>query len=352
MQNIFSVSTANGHWWEGTLSIRYNLLTIVKLIGALLVIAAALFGLYWLGIGLWALLGLIWDGMCWLGTAIWSGLCWLAAQWMWILGVAVLALIFWLISKIKMPEWDEEDNNGKRSWKWLWLLLLALLLGSGILWLCKSCGDDDPESKPESEIVTPERFDEAFDLVVTTRAYLDGVQDGNTKAEVALVGLKFVNGEPVTKLSFQGKTYEEAVAIVAADWRGLVAENVHVPLNDNQLVALTLFAMRNGKYGFLQSDFLRNINNGNFSSSAMALHEADGTKRRLGTEALQYLWVLKNLWDGNITAEELLDYPMFSYKSISSVSMYDTHKQHIFNDRMRIQMQHGGFATPREALDI
>ncbi|MEE6207356.1 MAG: hypothetical protein VZR95_04810, partial [Alphaproteobacteria bacterium] len=158
MQNIFSVTFANGHWWEGTLSIRYNLLTIVKLIGALLVIAAALFGLYWLGIGLWALLGLIWDGMCWL-----------AAQWMWILGAAVLALIFWLISKIKMPEWDEEDNNGKHSWKWLWLLLLALLIGGGIFWLFKSCDSSDSEPKSQPEVVTPERFDEAFDWVVTTR---------------------------------------------------------------------------------------------------------------------------------------------------------------------------------------
>lgn len=352
MQNIFSVTSANGHWWEGTLSVRYNLLAIVKLIGGLLALAAALFGLYWLGIGLWALLGLIWDGMCWLGTAIWSGLCWLAAQWLWILGAALLALVIWLFSRIKLPEWDEKDDNDKRSWKWLRLLLLALLLGGCIFLLFKSCDGSEPEPKPQPEVVTPERFDEAFDWVVTTRAYLDGVQNGDTKAEVALVGLKFVNGESVTKMSFQNQTYEEAVDIIAADWRGLVADNVHVQLTDNQLIALTLFAMRNGKYGFLKSDFLRNVNNGNFSAEAMALHDAKGNKRELGAEGLQYLWVLKNLWDGNISAKELLDYPMFSYKAISLKEMYSWDHHHLFSDELADKLLHGSFKTPREALDL
>ncbi|MEE6208002.1 MAG: hypothetical protein VZR95_08120, partial [Alphaproteobacteria bacterium] len=265
---------------------------------------------------------------------------------------AVLALIFWLISKIKMPEWDEEDNNGKRSWKWLWLLLLALLIGGGIFWLFKSCDSSDSEPKSQPEVVTPERFDEAFDWVVTTRAYLDGVQNGNTKAEVALVGLKFVNGQSVTKMTFQGKTYEEAVAIVAADWRGLITDNVEADLTENQLIVLTLFAMRNGKYGFLKSDFLKNINNGDFNANAMALHEADGKKRVLGAEGLQYLWVLKNLWDGNITAQELIDYPMFSYKAIPLETMYDGNRQHLFNDELGDKLIRGNFKTPREALDL
>lgn len=351
MQKILSFSSANGHWWEGTLSIRYNLLTIVKLIGALLVIAAALFGLYWLGIGLWALLGLIWDGMCWLGTAIWSGLCWLASHWLWPLNVALLILAIWLFSNIKMPTWGKKGND-KRSWKWLWLLLLALLLICGLLWLPKSCSGDDNSREVSLSAVSEEQFNEAFDWVVTTRAYLDGVQNGSTKAEVALVGLKFVNGQSVAKMSFQGRTYEEAVGIIAADWRSLVANNVHVQLTDNQLIALTLFAMRNGKYGFLKSDFLRNINNGVMSSNAMALHEANGHKRVLGAEGLQYLWVLKNLWDGNISAKELLDCPMFSYKAISLMEMYDGSRNHLFSDELADKLLRGSFKTPREALDL
>ena len=335
------------------LTVRYNLLTIVKLIGGLLALAAILFGLYWLGIGIWALLGLIWDGMCWLGTAIWSGLCWLAAQWVWILGAALLALVIWLFSKIKLPEWDEKDDNDKRSWKWFWLLLLALLLICGVLWLSKSCsGADDNSREVSLGAVSAEQFNEAFDLVVTTRAYLDGVQTGDTKAEVALVGLKFVNGQPVTKMSFQNKTYEEAADIIAADWRGLVADNVHVQLSENQLVALTLFAMRNGKCGFLKSDFLRNINNGDMSSKAMALHDAKGNKRELGAEGLQYLWVLKNLWDGNISANELLDCPMFSYKAISIKEMYDGSRNHLFSDELADKLLRGSFKTPRKALDL
>lgn len=343
MKSIFSVTTKDGHWWEGTLSVRYNLLTITKIIGALLAVVVGLFCLYWLGIGIWAFLKLLWDGLCWL-----------AGKWLWILGVIALAFIGWLLSKINwnIPKPEKKDKNEKNSWDWLWVLLILLCLFGGLFWLTQDGDRNKPKPNPQPGVVTPERFNETFDWVVTTRAYLDGVQEGNTKAEVALVGLKFVNGEPVTNMSFQGKTYEEAVAIIASDWRNLVAENVHVPLNDNQLIALTLFVMRNGKYGFLQSDFLRNVNDGKFSSSTMALHEADGTKRQLGTEAQQYLWVIKNIWDGNITAEELLDCPMFSYKGLSVSLMYDSTGRHIFNRGLKERLLRGSFKTPRKALEI
>ena len=178
------------------------------------------------------------------------------------------------------------------------------------------------------------------------------MQSGETKAEVALVGLKFVNGEPVTKRIFQGKTYEEAKEIIAQDWRSLVTRNVHVPLSERQLVVVTLFAMRNGKYGFEQSDFLKSINEGKFDVSKMAFHKANGEKRHLGIEGMQYLWVLKNLGVGNLSVEELLDYPMFSYKSVNLTEMYDYNKEPVFNETLRTRLKSGAHKTPRQALDI
>ena len=354
MRNIFSVTTDNGCWWKGTLSIRYNFLTVLKVIGLLLTLFIIGFGLYWCGIGLWALLKLLWAGLCWLGSAVWTGICWFFSKWLWWLIAALVALLGWLLSKvnwkeIKLPEWKKSDK--KHSWAWLWLLLLLLLLLCGLLWLPKSCSGSEPEDNIVAT-VSDTQFNDAFDWVVTTRAYLDGVQSGETKAEVALVGLKFVNGEPVTKRIFQGKTYEEAKEIIAQDWRSLVTRNVHVPLSERQLVVVTLFAMRNGKYGFEQSDLLKSINAGSFDVSTMAFHKANGEKRRLGNEGLQYLWMLKNLGVGNLSVEELLDYPMFSYKSVNLTEMYDYNREPVFNETLRTRLKSGAHKTPRQALDI
>lgn len=332
------------------MSVRYNFLTLAKIIGFVLITAFVLFVLYWLGIGAWELMKLVWAGVCWVAAALWSGLCWLFSKWLWLLGIALLALLGWILSKVKWPELKASKSDKKRSWNWLWALLLLLLLLLGLLWLFKSC--DNSSEEPQAYGVTVEQFDEAFDWVVTTRAYLDGVQDGTTKTEVALVGLKFVDGQPVTKMTFEGRTYEEAVAIIAKDWRQLVTSNVHVPLTKQQLVTMILFAMRNGKYGFEKSDFLRNVNNGNLSSDAMALHKANGERRYLQTEGLQYLWMLKNLWDGKISMQELVDCPMFSYKAIRLDEMYDYDRKPVFTDVMNKRLHLGNYPTPRQALDI
>ena len=352
MRNIFSVTT-NGAWWKGTISVRYNFVTVAKLSGLLLLLIGIGFGLYWLGIGVWELLKLTWSGICWLGAAIWAGICWFCSKWLWWLIAMAVALLVWLLSKVnwqslKLPERKPSEN--KHSWKWLWLLLLLLLLLCNF-WLAKSCSEAADKDALKSETVTETQFRDAFDWVVTTRAYLDGVQSGQTKAEVALVGLKFVDGQPVTEMTFQGKTYEDAKEIIARDWRKLVTDNVHVPLSKKQLVIVTLFAMRNGKYGFEKSDFLKSINEGNFDVEKMALHKANGEKRELGTEGLQYLWVLKNLAVDNLTVEELLDYPMFSYKSVRLTEMYDSRKP-VFNDTLKARLKHGNFKTPRQALNI
>ena len=84
----------------------------------------------------------------------------------------------------------------------------------------------------------------------------------------------------------------------------------------------------------------------------MAIHKANGTKRQLGSEGLKYLWVLKSLGSGQITVEELLDYPMFSYKAINLTEMYDYQMKPVFNDALKYRLKKGENKTPRQALDI
>lgn len=338
-KNLFEIHPVQGQWWKGSLVLNYNLALVVKLLVVLAVIAGILFLGYWLVM------------------AGWSALCWLASQWKWILGLLALILVIWIIasinwSKVKLPKWHISPNIQK--WIWRVLAILALILLS--LWGWKNCnGDNDDEVVvvEQPATVTAERFDEAFDYVVTSRAYLDGVQEKGDKINRALVGLKYVNGKAVTPQDFAGQTYEEAVRVIAADWRELVVGSLNgQKLNQQQLVTITLFAMRNGKYGYQESDFLKAVQAGEWDASKMALHKSNGKKRELLTEAKQYLWVLKNLAEGNLTVEELLDMPMFSYKDIPLVMMYDGQGHHKFDSELKDKLLNGEHKTPRQALEL
>lgn len=341
MKKFFiEIHPVKGQWWKGSIVLNYNLALVAMLLAVLAIIAGILF------VGYWAV------------VAGWTAICWLASQWQWLLGILGLILLMWLIAsinwkKIKLPKWHISANVQK--WIWRVLAILALILLS--LWGWKSCrkdnGNDDNNIVVVEQAVTNERFDKAFDYVVTSRAYLDGVQEKGDRINRALVGLKYVNGKAVTPQDFTGKTYEEAVKVVASDWRELVVGSLNgQKLSDQQLVAITLFAMRNGKYGYQESDFLKAVQAGEWAPEKMSLHKSNGKKRELLTEAKQYLWVLKNLAEGNLTVEELLDVPMFSYKNIPLVKMYDAQGNHRFDGELKNMLSNGERKTPRQALEL
>ena len=298
----------------------------------------------------------LFQGVVWVGSAMWAGLCWLASQWIWILGILLLALLIWGLSKINWRNVKAQKVSQKTGRTLLWILAALLLLLLCFL-AFRNCGDD--KAQPEDVVIINDdeferEFNEAFDYVVTSRAYLDGVQNSNDKIARALVGLKYVDGKAVSPRDFAGKTYEEAVKVIAKDWRGLVQESLNgTQLSKQQLVTLTLFAMRNGKYGFVKSDFLEAVKAGEPNAeSKMALHKANGEKRELGIEAKQYLWVLKNMWKGNISAEMLLDLPMFSYKNISLEEMYNEKGEAQWNEKLSQKLRQHSGQTPREALGL
>lgn len=324
---------------------RVNLKLIAKILLALLMLALVAFVGYWL-----------FQGVVWVGSAMWAGLCWLASQWIWILGILLLALLIWGLSKINWRNVKAQKVSQKTGRTLLWILAALLLLLLCFL-AFRNCGDD--KAQPEDVVIINDdeferEFNEAFDYVVTSRAYLDGVQNSNDKIARALVGLKYVDGKAVSPRDFAGKTYEEAVKVIAKDWRGLVQESLNgTQLSKQQLVTLTLFAMRNGKYGFVKSDFLEAVKAGEPNAeSKMALHKANGEKRELGIEAKQYLWVLKNMWKGNISAEMLLDLPMFSYKNISLEEMYNEKGEAQWNEKLSQKLRQHSGQTPREALGL
>lgn len=336
--------TTYGQWWRGEIAFKYDLAKLLFFVLAIIALGVAGFAAYWLVIGLWA--ALKW---------IWSGLVALSSFWPWILGgiglIGLIALIVWLVKKIKWPK--RQDLN----WR-LILTVLAFVVALALFCIIDRSSENKnpaPSVATPVAVVTPERFNEVFDWVVTSRAYLDGVQKAETNADRALVGLKFVDGRPVTDTIFEGKTYDEAVRIIAEDWRDLMLTALNgVSLSENQLIAATLFAMRNGKYGFMHSDFLKEVQSGRIegAESLMALHKADGTKRQLGDEARQYLWVLMQIYNGNVDYKDLLDMPIMSYRALYISQIYTRRGKPRFSESALSTLQHGTRQTPREALEL
>ena len=327
MKKIFSLETGK-NWWQGKVTVNYNLLIVA------LVLATPFIIIYFILRGLWL-------GVKWFATEAVAP----AAVWIW----GVLTKFFvWLKELFKRPAEQTTDKPKREpNYNWLWLVL-ALLLLLGLLLTWRSCSSDD---RQEPTAV----YTKAFDEVIIARAYLDGVQEKvSENCPRALVGFKFINDKSVANYDFNGMTYDQAVRVVAEDWRPLVLDNLNpeISLNKQQMAVITLAAMRMGKYGFARSTFLQKVNEGKFEEAEewLLLQKADGTIRKTGAEPKQYFYILRLLWRGEISVEDLADWPMFSYKALDVKSIYDADGQAVCTPEIREQLERGEFIAPREAL--
>ena len=245
----------------------------------------------------------------------------------------------------------EPENHFERH------LAIMLLIVLAVVWSWRSCQNRNEPLPVVTEIESPEEtYNRAFDDVVIARAYLDGVQtEVDAKCPRALVGFKFINDKPVKDYDFNGKTYEEAVKIVAEDWKPLVVGSLNedVRLSEQQMAVVTLAAMRMGKNGFKRSTFLKKLNEGIAEDAGLwlLLQTADGKIRETGEEPLQYFYVLRLLWEHKVEIRELLDMPMFSYRNIKVKALYTDVQPEYGKEEERL-LAEGDFPTPREALGL
>lgn len=236
-------------------------------------------------------------------------------------------------------------------------LAVVLLIVLAVVWSWRSCQNRNEPLPVVTEIESPEEtYNRAFDDVVIARAYLDGVQtEVDAKCPRALVGFKFINDKPVKDYDFNGKTYEEAVKIVAEDWKPLVVGSLNedVRLSEQQMAVVTLAAMRMGKNGFKRSTFLKKLNEGVAEDAGLwlLLQTPDGEIRETGEEPLQYFYVLRLLWEHKVEIRELLDMPMFSYRNIKVKALYTDVQPEYGKEEERL-LAEGDFPTPREALGL
>lgn len=336
MNTIFSLKKKTAY--SGEVVIRYNFKSILKwmiILTAMALICGIAYGII--------------RGAIWLFEAIMPVFAWVGDHWLGttlillaLAGLVWAGILGWYRKLFRYGR--EKMLNRKGSWLWL---LAALLLLLCVFFVWKGCGTDKQE--------TPETvFKQAFDDVITTRAYLDGVQ--NKGGNLALVGLKYVQGLSVREMSFDGKTYDEAVAIVANEWRPLVMDKLVVAdkLDKQQLSVVILAAMRMGPSGFQSSAFLAKLNAGKFDEAlnALCLQKDGEAPRKVGEEPQKYFYVLRLLWQHQLNIADLLDYPIMSYLDVPLSEMYDADGRHRFSAEIAAKLKKGVNSTPRQALGL
>ncbi len=330
-KKIFSF-VAGKHWWQGSLTINYNLRTLGLLL--FLIVASPFILLYVLGI--YAVQGVVWlweHALKPFGLMFWG---WLVLFWN------------WLASLFKRPAPDDPVATRKydNAWHWVGAAAVFILL---IVAFWHSCSNSMKSTFADVPEVV---YEGAFDDVVAVRAYLDGVQESiDEDCPRALVGFKFINGKPVSEYDFSGLTYDESVEVVSQDWRPLVVDhlNPEVMLTHKQMVVTTLAAMRMGGSRFANSTFLAKLNDGNLAEAGKWLKIED---RETGAEPKQYFYVLQLLWYNELSVDELLNFPMFSYKGVNVEDMYDAKGDYVFNKAIRSRLSRGGYPTAAEALGL
>lgn len=317
--------------------VKFSFIVNFKLLGLILALLLGLslvgFILYWLGVGIVALVKFIWS-----------------IKW-WGLGAIILGLLIWLLTKVNwkalhLPEGKPREAK-ERNLKWIWAVLGVLAILLGVL-LFKGCDKEEPIAP----VVTPERFKEPGDWVMLD-AYLSEA-----------FNVKYVDFK---KFASYGKvlSYDERLQAFDTeayyeDWGRLFPYFEGKTFNDNQLAALKRYGLWCGLAGFEKSPVCMKLQNGEevLASDLAVVYTAEGEERQYSRtsskeHALKYAWVLMSVFDGNITIEELLDYPVKSFEKISVEDMYDAEGNYVFEPEFKARLKtENGNRTTREVLGL
>jgi hypothetical protein len=165
----------------------------------------------------------------------------------------------------------------------------------------------------ETKVEVIERYTD-LEATVVIRMYLDGIQAVvNSEYPRALVGLKYINGQTVEGYQIKTTIWEDAKKVISQDW-----PLEHCPeLTQPKRVAVKLAEMRMGPTGFKNSTLFQKLQDKKFDEAGdYFLLEYNGKPRRMGMEAKQYLYILRLLWEEEISIEDLESFPSFSYRRL------------------------------------
>ncbi|MBQ7303959.1 MAG: hypothetical protein IJW75_03460 [Alphaproteobacteria bacterium] len=322
-----------------SLTINYYLIIgIIVFTIALAAIGAILYGL---GLGIVALVKLLWS-----------------VKW-WVLGSLLAILVAWLLSKILKNIKSSNNPNAKRNWGWFGAILAIILAAILSIFLFKGCENEKVEepTKPEvvvaeATLVTEERFGDPSDWIILD-AYLS---EGFNVMYVDFQ--KFDSyGQVLTykdRIScFDGEAYHR-------DWGKLFPYFEGKAFSNEELAALKRYGLWCGLAGFEASPIWKKLQNGEaiVASDLAKVYTSSGeerTYRKTTAEehARKYAWMLMVVFDGNVTIEDIKSLPVMSYKSISLEEMYDAEGNYIFNEEIRAKLiAPNGNRTTKEVLQL
>ncbi|MBP3345518.1 MAG: hypothetical protein J6L86_00610 [Alphaproteobacteria bacterium] len=308
--------------WTGRVEIAFNY-NLKVLLAILALIIAVL-----LGYGLFCLLSWSWNNaVVPTSSWIWNSVLVPTAAWLWkslwwILGILLGGLLLWWAwTKNIFRNLGEKVKNNPKTLKAVLLVLLglAVLLCVIILW---------PNPKPVSPVMrkTTNKVMIMLPRTAIARAYLD--------KEENLLGCKYIFGEKAKSYMENRENNLTTFKVVSeASWipevDALLAPEVKGTLSDDEIAVITLVAMRNGYYGFKESDFLKVLNKEGFDKAvdAIKLHRADGASRKLKDEGKIYTWMLWALGKGYVTFEELWNSPTWAYLKLNADELYQKDKR-------------------------
>ncbi len=329
--NPFGCKSLGNGRFEFSLIVNFKLLGVITLwLAGLTVVGLAL---YWLGVLLWSI------------------------KW-WVLGASALALIIWGLSKVnwKAIKLPKGNPNKKRNLGWLWWMLVLIIVAVLAVLLLRGCDKDEAtvESSPTEVItetvVTEERFCEPGAWIILDAYLSEGFN------------VKYADYK---KFEAYGEvlSYEERVSMFDStaylkDWGTLFKYLAGQSFSNDQLAAVQRYGLWCGLAGFEASPLCEKLEKGEdiVGADLAKVYTKDGVERKFSSpssreHALRYAWVLMNVFDGNISIEELKDLPVKSYESIDVNKMYDADGNYVFNEELYLQLKaENGNRTTREIL--
>ena len=287
---------------------------------------------------LWWFLPILWKGIVWAACSLW------AIKW-WLLGAAGLALIIWLLSKIKWSKRQPRQQE-KKDRHFPWWIVILLAIAALIFLLCRNCGGKDVEPAP---VVTPERYADADGWLILDAYLSEGLN------------VKYADYQKFPAYGFMG-TLDERKEVFGSsesyrDWREIFRFVEGKELTDGQLAAIIRYGLWNGLAGFEQSSICHKLQNGQkiAPEDFAKVYTSTGKVREYtgnsATHVVQYSWILAAVYQGDISIDEILDMKVKSYQDMPTAAMYTPQGKYIApSDKTKDNLRNYPTKTTREIL--
>ncbi len=233
------------------------------------------------------------------------------------------------VKEVEKPvEQTEKQPRENRAWLYYsWVSILALIALLVMLLFLKDCSWLQPVPAPvvieqpvevkDTVVIDEPRRDITIDAL-EVRLYLDGMQE----APVRINDTVYLYGAGI-KIYDMSVAEDGEAAIWSIDW--LENEKNHLEgrltreLTHEEMTGLLLVYARMGRSGF-RKDLLEAVNNGGTYQDKF---QFEGSSFKYNRESLQYFWVLYNVFEGELVAEEIFKLPKLSYRRLPLEAIYE-----------------------------